>query len=42
MQKKSGTAIELDKSDNVEISNKLIKEEKTNFIEKIIEHFINK
>ncbi len=42
MQKKSGTLVDLDKSDNVETTSKLIKEEKTNLVDKIIEYFINK
>ena len=42
MQKKSGTPVDLDKADNVETSNKLIKEEKTSVIDRIIEYFINK
>lgn len=42
MQKKAGTPIELDKSDNVETENKLIKDEKTGIVEKIISFFINK
>ena len=42
MQKKAGTPVDLDKSDNVETSNKLIKEESSSIIDKIIEYFINK
>ena len=42
MQKKSGTLVDLDKSDNVETTSKLIKEEKNNLVDKIIEYFINK
>ena len=42
MQKKSGTLVDLDKSDNVETTSKLIKEEKTKLVDKIIEYFINK
>lgn len=42
MQKKSGTPVDLDKSDNVETSSKLIQDENTNLFEKIIEYFINK
>lgn len=42
MQKKSGTPVDLDKSDNVETSSKFIQEEKTSFIEKIVSYFINK
>lgn len=42
MQKKAGTPVDLDKSDNVETLSKLIKEESSNIIDKIIEYFINK
>ena len=42
MQKRAGTPLDLEKSDNVETSNKLIKEEKVNLVDKIIEYFINK
>lgn len=42
MQKKAGTPVDLDKSDNVETSSKLIKEESSSIIDKIIEYFINK
>lgn len=42
MQKKSGIPVDLDRLDNVETSNKLIKEEETSIIEKIISFFINK
>lgn len=42
MQKKAGTPVDLDKSDNVETSSKLIKEESSCIIDKIIEYFINK
>ena len=42
MQKKSGTPVDLEKSDNVETTSKFIKSEKSNFIEKVIEYFINK
>lgn len=42
MQVKTAEPIELDKFDNVETTNKLIEEEKTNIIEEIINYFINK
>lgn len=42
MQIKTGTPIDLEKSDNVETKTKLIKEEETNIIEEIIAYFINK
>lgn len=42
MQKKSGTPVDLDKSDNVETSSQLIQEETTSLVEKIISFFINK
>lgn len=42
MQRKIGIPVDLEKSDNVEIKNKFIKEEKTNIIEEIIAYFINK
>ena len=42
MQAKAGISIDLEKSDNVEKTTKLIKEEETNIIEDIIEYFINK
>lgn len=41
MQKKAGIPVDLDKSDNVETNNKFIKEEKDNFLEKVISYFIN-
>ena len=41
MQKKAGIPVDLDKSDNVETNNKFIKEEKDNFLEKVISFFIN-
>ena len=41
MQKKAGIPVDLDKSDNVETNNKIIKEEKDNFLEKVISFFIN-
>lgn len=42
MQKKAGTPVDLNKSDNVETSSKFIQEEETSIIEKIISFFINK
>lgn len=42
MQAKAGIPVELDKTDNVETTTKLIKEEETNIIEEIISYFINK
>jgi len=42
MQIKAAIPVDLEKSDNVEIENKFIKEEETNIIEEIIEYFINK
>ena len=42
MQKKAGVPIELNKSDNVETTSKLIKEEKTSILEKIVEYFVIK
>ena len=42
MQTKVGTPVNLEKADNVETYTKMIKEEKTSVIEKIIEYFINK
>jgi len=42
MQIKTATPVDLEKSDNVEIERKLIKEEETNIIEEIIEYFIKK
>lgn len=42
MQKKTGTPVDLDKTDNVETKSKLIKEEETSIIEKIVSYFINK
>jgi len=41
MQKKAGIPVDLDKSDNVETNNKFIKEEKDNFLEKVISFLIN-
>lgn len=42
MEIKTGTPVDLEKSDNVETTSKLIKEEKVNIIEEIISYFINK
>lgn len=42
MQKKVGTPVNLEKSDNVETNQKFIKEEKTSILDKIMEFFINK
>lgn len=42
MQRKTEIPVNLEKSDNVEITTKLIKEEETNIIEKIIAYFLNK
>lgn len=42
MQIKTATPVDLEKTDNVETTTKLIKEEKTSIIEKIISYFINK
>lgn len=42
MQIKTAIPVDLEKTDNVETKSKLIKEEETNIIEKIIEYFINK
>ena len=42
MQIKTAIPVDLEKTDNVETENKLIKEEETNIIEEIIEYFINK
>ena len=42
MQKKAGTPVDLNKSDNVETNSKFIQEEETSIIEKIISFFINK
>lgn len=42
MQKKAGTPVDLNKSDNVETSSKFIQEQETSIIEKIISFFINK
>ena len=42
MQKKAGTPVNLEKKDNVETNQKLIKEEKTSVIDKIVNFFVNK
>lgn len=42
MQIKTATPVDLEKTDNVETTTKLIKEEKTSIIEKIISYFISK
>ena len=42
MQAKTAVPVDLEKSDNVETTSKLIKQEETNIIEKIIEYFINR
>lgn len=42
MQIKTAEPVKLDKFDNVETTNKLIEDEKTNIIEEIIEYFISK
>ena len=42
MQIKTATPVDLEKTDNVEITSKLIKEEETNIIEEIIAYFIKK
>lgn len=42
MQKKSGTPLSLEKADNVETSNVLIKTEEVSILEKIIDYFNNK
>lgn len=42
MQTKAGIPVDLEKSDNVETNNKLIKEEETNLLEKIVSFFVNK
>ena len=42
MQKKAGTLVDLDKSDNVETNSQLIQEEETSLVEEIIKFFINK
>ena len=42
MQKKAGTPVDLDKSDNVETKNQFIQDEETSLIERIVSFFINK
>ena len=42
MQRKTAIPVDLEMTDNVETTNKLIKEEEINIIEKIIAYFINK
>ena len=42
MQKKAGTPVNLDKSDNVETNQKFIQKETTSLIDKIVSFFINK
>lgn len=42
MQIKTAEPVDLEKTDNVETTTKLIKKEETSFIEKIIKYFINK
>lgn len=42
MQAKAAVPVDLEKSDNVETTSKLIKQDETNIIEKIIAYFINK
>ena len=42
MQTKIGTPVNLEKTDNVESKTKLIKEEKTSILEKIVEYFVIK
>ena len=42
MQTKAATPVDLEKTDNVEIQNKLIKEEETNLLEKIVRFIINR
>ena len=42
MQKKEEISVDLNKTDNVEVQNTYIKDNKENIIEKIIEFFINK
>lgn len=42
MQKKAGTPVNLEKSDNVETNHKFIQAETTSFIDKIVSFFINK
>ena len=42
MQTKTAVPVDLEKTDNVETTSKLIKKEETNIIEKIIAYFINR
>ena len=42
LQTKIGTPVNLEKTDNVETKTKLIKEEKTSILEKIVEYFVIK
>ena len=42
MQAKTAVPVDLEKTDNVETTSKLIKKEETNIIEKIIAYFINR
>ena len=42
MQKKSGTPVNLEKSDNVETNHKFIQTEKTSLIDKVVSFFVNK
>ena len=42
MQKKTGTPVNLEKSDNVETNHKFIQEEKTSLMDKIVSFFINR
>ena len=42
MERKSAIPVDLEKSDNIQIENKFIKEEKTNILEKIISFIINR
>ena len=42
MQAKTAVPVDLEKSDNVETTSKLIKKEETNIIEQIIEYLINR
>ena len=42
MEVKTATPVDLDKSDNVETQTKLIKEEKTSILEKVVSWIINR
>ena len=42
MQQKTTTPIDLEKTDSVETETKLIQEEKTSLLEKIVGFFVNK